>query len=228
VEEFRDAGYLPEAVLNYLALLGWSWDETTELMTRDALVERFTLDRVNPAPAVFDHQKLQWMNGVYLRGLDTAEYGRRLRAYLTERGSPLAVCEDLEAAAPLVQDKIGALGEFEDFAGFLFRPAVYDPAAWERLVATPRAAEILDAAIEALDGLEPFGTAEVDAALRGVGERLGLKPRVAFLPIRVALSGRTVSPGLFEAAAVLGRDAALARLRAALAHLERGAPVTAR
>jgi glutamyl-tRNA synthetase len=222
VEEFREAGYLPEAVVNYLALLGWSYDETTELMTRDELVERFTIERVNPAPAVFDHQKLQWMNGVYLRGLDPGEYGDRLRAYLQERGSPLAECQGLEAAAPLVQEKIGALGEFEDFAGFLFRPVVYEPEAWKRLAAIPEAAALLGAAAEALEAIDgAFGNEPVEAALRGVVERLGLKPRVAFTPLRVAITGRTVSPGLFESIALLGREESLSRIRAARAHLER-------
>jgi glutamyl-tRNA synthetase len=220
VEEFREAGYLPEAVVNYLALLGWSWDETTELMTRDELVERFTLDRVNPAPAVFDHQKLAWMNGLYLRGLSAGEYATRLRAYLDDRHSPLAHAEGLEAAAPLVQEKIGALGEFEDFAGFLFHPVVYEPEAWAKLVGVPQAAEILDGALVALEALpEPWTAEAVDGALRGVVEQLGLKPRVAFTPLRVAVTGRTISPGLFESIALLGPDEALGRLRAARARL---------
>jgi glutamyl/glutaminyl-tRNA synthetase len=222
VEEFRDAGYLPEAVVNYLALLGWSYDETTELMTREQLVERFSIDRVNPAPAVFDHQKLQWMNGVYLRGLDAGEYGNRLRAYLQERGSPLAECQGLEAAAPLVQEKIGALGEFEDFAGFLFRPVVYEPDAWKRLAAVPEAAAVLAGAAEALEAIDGDLTSDaVEASLRTLVEHLGLKPRTAFTPLRVAITGRTVSPGLFESIALLGRDESLSRIRAARAHLER-------
>ena len=223
VEEFRDAGYLPEAVLNYLALLGWSFDDSTELMTRDELVERFTIERVNPSPAVFDHQKLAWMNGVYLRDLDPADYGRRLRAYLAERHSPLAEVEGLEDAVPLVQEKIGALGEFEDFAGFLFRPVVYEPEAWQRLAAVAEARAVLDgaaAALEAIDG--DLTTEAVDAALRGVVEGLGLKPRTAFTPLRVAITGRTVSPGLFESIALLGREESLERIRGAAAHLERG------
>ena len=222
VEEFRDAGYLPEAVLNYLALLGWSFDDSTELMTRDELVERFTIERVNASPAVFDHQKLAWMNGVYLRDLDAAEYGRRLRSYLAERHSPLAGVEGLEDAVPLVQEKIGALGEFEDFAGFLFRPVVYEPEAWQRLAGVAEAAAVLDGAAAALEAIDGDLTAEaVDAALRGVVEGLGLKPRTAFTPLRVAITGRTVSPGLFESIAVLGREESLQRIRAAAAHLAR-------
>jgi glutamyl-tRNA synthetase len=220
VEEFRALGYAPEAVVNYLALLGWSYDDRTEIMSVAELVERFSLERVQPSPAVFDHQKLAWMNGVHLRGLAPDAYATRLRAHLAESGSPLAARDGLDGAVPLVQEKIGALGEFEAFAGFLFRPAVYEEAAWERLAATPRAAEILGGAVTRLEALERFDAEEVEAALRGLLEELGLKPRTALTPVRVALSGRTVAPGLFESAALLGREETLGRLRAAHARLQ--------
>jgi glutamyl-tRNA synthetase len=221
VEEFRDAGYVPEAVVNYLALVGWSYDDSTELMTVDELIERFTMERVSSSPGVFDHQKLAWMNGVYLRGLQPDDYAARLRGYLADRGSPIASRAELPAAVPLVQEKIGALGEFEDFAGFLFHPVVYDDAAWQKVAALPEAAAILGAAADALEAAPAFGPDDVEAALRGVAERLELKPRVAFLPPRVAVSGSTVSPGLFESIALLGRDESLERLRGAAAHLQR-------
>ena len=183
VEEFRDAGYLPEAVLNYLALLGWSFDDSTELMTRDELVERFTIERVNTSPAVFDHQKLAWMNGVTCATSIQAEYGRRLRAFLAERHSPLADVEGLEDAAPLVQEKIGALGEFEEFAGFLFHPVVYEPRRGSGWPAWPRRERCWTARRPRSRRSTASLTAEaVEAALRGVVETLGLKPRVAFTP----------------------------------------------
>ncbi len=218
VEEFRDAGYLPEAVVNYLALVGWSYDSTTEIMSVDELVERFTLDRVSPSPGVFDHVKLAWMNGVHLRSLEPGDYGRRLTGYLVERGSPLAT-RDLGAAVPLVQEKIATLGEFEDFAGFLFRPVVYDPAAWRALAEMPAAASLLDAASAALASLAVLDTTSVDGALRGVCEAAGLKPRVALLPLRVAITGSKVSPGLFESVALLGREESITRLHAARVRL---------
>jgi glutamyl-tRNA synthetase len=219
VEEFRDAGYLPEAVVNYLALVGWSYDDSTELMSVPELVERFTIERVSTSPGVFDHQKLAWMNGMHLRALDGDDYAARLHAYLRDRGSPIANRVELDAAVPLVQEKIAALGEFEEFAGFLFHPVVYDEEAWRKVAALPEAAAILDACATALEAATGFETADVEAALRGVSEQLGLKPRVAFLPPRVAISGRTISPGLFESIALLGRDEALGRLRAARARL---------
>jgi glutamyl-tRNA synthetase len=212
---------VPEAVVNYLALVGWSYDDSTELMTVEELIARFTMERVSSSPGVFDHQKLAWMNGVYLRGLQVDDYAARLRAYLADRGSPIAFRDELPAAVPLVQEKIAALGEFEEFAGFLFHPVVYDDDAWQKVAALPEAAAILGASADALEAAPAFGTEDVEVALRGVAERLELKPRVAFLPPRVAVSGRTISPGLFESIALLGRDESLERLRGAAAHLAR-------
>jgi glutamyl-tRNA synthetase len=222
VEDFRAEGYVREALVNYLALVGWSYDETTEIMTLAELVERFTLERVNPAPGVFDTEKLRWMNGVHLRGLEVPDYAGRLRDYLGERGSPLAGRDDLVAAVPLVQEKIATLAEFEDFAGFLFRPVVYDEASWERLAAAPQAGALLTGMAEAVAAAEPWDVESVERALRSVAESLGLKPRDAFLPPRVAITGRTVSPGLFESIALLGREESIGRLRAAAARVETG------
>lgn len=219
VEEFREAGYLPDAVVNYLALVGWSFDDSTEIMSIPELIERFTIDRVSASPGVFDHQKLAWMNGVHLRTLDPGLYAERLRAFLRDRGSPIADRPEIDAVVPLVQEKIATLGEFEEFAGFLFHPVVYDEAAWQKMVVLPAAAAVLDACAAGLEASEGFASADVEAALRGVSEQLGVKPRVAFLPPRVAISGRTVSPGLFESIALLGRDESLGRLRAARARL---------
>jgi glutamyl-tRNA synthetase len=216
VEELRDAGFLPEAVVNLLALLGWSLDAEREIFTPAELVELFTLERVHAAPAVFDEQKLAWMNGVHLRALTPGELGERLVRYLSDTGSPLAEQPELvRACVPLVQEKIGTLAEFEPYCRFLFGPVEIEPAARERLVSDERAPAILAAAAAALEAVEPFDVERVEQALRGVGESLELKPRVAFTPIRIALTGRTVSPGLFESAAMLGRSEAVARLRAA-------------
>jgi glutamyl-tRNA synthetase len=219
VEEFRAAGYLPEAVVNYLALVGWSFDDSTEIMSVDELVERFTIDRVSTSPGVFDHQKLAWMNGVHLRALEPADYAARLRTFLHDRGSPIADRVEIDAVVPLVQEKIASLGEFEEFAGSLFHPVVYDEDAWRKVVALPEAAAILDGCVTALETAPSFEPPDVEAALRAVAEELGLKPRVAFLPPRVAISGRTISPGLFESISLLGREESLGRLRAARARL---------
>jgi glutamyl-tRNA synthetase len=201
VGEFRSDGYLPEALVNFLALLGWAPDGETTIMDREELVARFELGRVSASPAQFDYAKLDWMNGVYLRALPPEEYADRLVAYLREQGYEWDE-QLVRGAGPLVQEKIAKLGEFPDFAGFLFaRP---EPAAMD--------GEVLPAAAEALAQVEPFEAGEIEATLRAVAERLGLKPRDAFQPIRLAVTGKKVSPGLFESLELLGRDESLARL----------------
>ena len=204
VEDFRAQGYLPEALVNYLALLGWSYDDHTEIMSRDELVERFTLDRVGTSAATFDYKKLEWLNGMYLRALSPDEYADRLVAYLREQGFEWDE-ERIRKAAPLVQEKIATLGEFPAFAGFLFARVEPDR---EKLGGGP----MLPAAVERLAEVEPFEAQQIEAALREVAEGLGLKPREAFQPIRLALTGSSVSPGLFESLELLGKDESLARL----------------
>jgi glutamyl-tRNA synthetase len=208
VGEFRRDGYLPEALFNFLALLGWSYDDRTTIMSRDELVERFTLARVGASPAVFDYQKLDWMNGVYMRALPPEQFAERLVAYVREEG--LDWDEELvRRAAPLVQEKITRLGEFPAFAGFLFSRVAPD----EGLIDGDR--PILDAAHEALAQVEPFTAEPIEAALRALAERLELSPRKAFQPIRIAVTGSKISPGLFESLELLGRDESLARISAA-------------
>jgi glutamyl-tRNA synthetase len=201
VKEFRDAGYIPPALMNFLALLGWAPDGETTIMSPEELVARFDLGRVQPSPAAFDYQKLDWMNGVYLRELPAEEYAHALVTYLGEQGYDWDA-ELVTKAAPLVQEKIARLGEFPSFAGFLFaRPETG---------ATDGA--VLPAAAEALEQVEPFEAEPIEAALRELAERLGLKPRDAFQPIRLAVTGSKISPGLFESLELLGREESLARL----------------
>ena len=207
VEEFRTAGYLPETMLNFLALLGWAPDGETTLMERDELVARFSLERVTPSPSQFDYQKLDWMNGVYLRELPPAEFAHRLLLWLGENGFDWDA-ELVTRTAPLVQEKIAKLDEFPGFARFFFHDV--DPAAADLDGGAP----MLTAAEEALSTLEPFDAPAIEAALRKAAERLELKPRQAFQPIRVAVTGSKVSPGLFESIELLGRETTLSRLRA--------------
>jgi glutamyl-tRNA synthetase len=205
VEEFRAAGFLPEALVNYLALLGWSYDDHTELMTREELVERFSLERVGKSAATFDYEKLTHMNGVYLRALPAEEYADRLVAYLREQGY---VWDEqlIRRIAPLVQEKIATLGEFPKFAGFFFERVAPEEPIDDGVV--------LPAAAKTLSGVEPFEAVEIEAALRRLAERLELKPRQAFQPIRLALTGSSVSPGLFESLELLGKDESIARINA--------------
>ncbi len=208
LDEFREDGYVPAALLNFLALLGWSYDDRTTVMSRDELVERFTLERVGTSPATFDYEKLRWLNGVYVRGMAPGEYADALVAYLRERGCDWDE-QRIRAAAPLCQEKLATLGEFPGFAGFLF--GAVEPGA----EALEGAGEVLADAAAALEAVEPFTAAGVEEALRSVCDRLGLKPRQAFQPIRVAVTGSKVSPGLFESIELLGRAETLARLEAA-------------
>jgi glutamyl-tRNA synthetase len=207
VEDLRETGYLPEAVRNYVALLGWGYDETTTFMTTDELIERFSLERVSKNPAVFDEQKLRWMNGRYLRELPAEEVRARLEE-LTGREIPLE-------AVTISQEKMQTLSEFWPLAKFLVEPQEYDERAWAKVM-RDGAPERLRAARDALEALSSFEPEQVEAALRSVVERLGVKPKDVFQPIRVAISGTTVSPGIFESVAVLGREETLARIDKAL------------
>jgi glutamyl-tRNA synthetase len=208
VEEFREAGYLPETMLNFLALLGWAPDGETTLMRQDELIERFDLERVSPSPSQFDYQKLDWMNGVYLRELEPGEYSHRLLLWLGEQGYDWDA-QLVARAAPLVQEKIAKLSDFPGFAGFFFHDVEPDPAELDG------GAPMLAAAAEALRSLEPFDAESIEAALRAVAEGLELKPRQAFQPLRMAITGSRVSPGLFESIELLGRDTTLRRLESA-------------
>ena len=205
VAEFREEGYVAPALLNYLALLGWSFDDRTTIMSRDELVERFTLERVSASPAVFDYGKLEWMNGVYLRAMPLGEYADTLVAYLGEIGFD-GDEETIRAAAPLVQEKIALLSEFPAFTRFLFERVEPDPGLLDG------ARPLLEKARDELAVVEPWNREAIEETLRSFAEREGLRLRDAFQPIRVAVTGSKVSPGLFESLELLGRDETLARL----------------
>jgi glutamyl-tRNA synthetase len=175
-------------------------------MSRDELIERFGLERVGTSPATFDYDKLDWMNGVYLRALAPAEYATRLVAYLSEQGLDWDE-ERVRAAAPIVQEKIARLGEFPAFAGFLFHDVEPDSELLD--------ARILEAASAKLETTDPWTAESIESALKALCDELGEKPRTAYLPIRVAVTGSRVSPGLYESLELLGRETSLARLRAA-------------
>jgi len=208
VDELRRQGYYAPALMNFLALLGWSYDDKTTIMSRDELIERFSLERVVPSPAAFDYQKLDWMNGVYLRALDPEIYADELVRFLRDAGYDWDE-ELVRRAAPIVQEKIDRFGQFPDFAGFLFRAVAPDPTLLDGR------APIVTAARDELERVEPFAAPEIEAALRSLAERLELSPRKAFEPIRIAVTGSKVSPGLFESLELLGKEETLRRLSAA-------------
>jgi glutamyl-tRNA synthetase len=204
VQELRDAGYLPEAVVNYVALLGAGFDPQREIFTAAELAKRFALDNVSRSPAVFDERKLRHMNGTYLRELSLDDLTARLERFTGRTG--------LADAVVISAEKIQTLADFWPLAGFLFDGPADDPAAVERVLGTPEARERLREAREALASVAPWGLEGVEAALRGLVERDGVKPKQVFQPVRVAIAGTTISPGIFESVAVLGRDEALRRI----------------
>jgi glutamyl-tRNA synthetase len=208
VDEFRKSGYLPDALVNFLALLGWAPDGETTIMSRDELIERFSLERVTPSSAQFDYAKLDWMNGMYIRALPEEEFAHALIIWLGEQGYAWDAVL-VRKAAPLVQEKLSRLDEFPAYARFLFEDVAPDPSELEG------AGSVLAAAHDALAELEPFTAEAIEAALRGVVESLGLKPRQGFQPLRIAVTGSRISPGLFESMELLGREKTLDRLRAA-------------
>ena len=203
-EEFKRAGYLREALMNFLALLGWSYDDKTTIMSEQELIERFSFERVQGSPAVFDYQKLDWMNGVYIRALPTQDFADRLVSYLREQGYDWDE-ELIRRSAPLVQEKISTLGAYPQFAGFLFQEVEPDAELLD--------GEVLPRAADALEHVEPFTADRIEQALRGLAEELELSPRKAFQPIRVAVTGSKISPGLFESLELLGKERSLARIR---------------
>jgi glutamyl-tRNA synthetase len=219
VQEFRRAGFLPEALVNFLALLGWGYDESTEFFTRDELVERFRLERVSRSPAVFDEQKLRWMNGQYIRDMDPVELTERARVYLLESGLPGADDPRLEQAVRAAQTKIATLAELPNLVGFAFGPLDVDEAAWSKVMTKDGVPEALRRAREALATTDPFDEEQIERSLRRVVDDLGAKPGAIFQPLRVAITGRTVSAGVFESVALLGREETVARIDAALARL---------
>jgi glutamyl-tRNA synthetase len=208
VQELRDSGYLPAAVRNYLALLGWGYDESTTFFSTGELIELFSLERVSKNPAVFDEQKLRWMNGRYLRELPLDELHKALEERLG-RQVPVDAVE-------IAQEKMQTLDDFWTLAGFLVERQPTDEKAWGKVM-QDGAAERLAKAREALEKTEPFTPESIEAALRSVVEETGAKPKDVFQPLRVAISGSTVSPGIFESVAVLGREETLARVDEALA-----------
>jgi glutamyl-tRNA synthetase len=208
VQELRDAGYLPEAVRNYLALLGWGDADDETILSTEQLVERFSLERVSRNPAQFDERKLRWLNGRYLRALSVDDLTARLEAFTGRSG--------LRDAVEISREKMQTLADFWPLAGFIFDGATTgDEKARAKWLDEDGRAALADAHT-ALAGLDAFTLENTQAALDGVVAARESRPKQVFQPIRVALAGTAVSPGIFETLSVLGRDESLARIDAAL------------
>lgn len=209
VGELREAGYLPAAVRNYLALLGWGTDDDTTLMSTEELVQRFRVADVGKAAAIFDERKLRWLNGRFMRELPPERYTEAVARHLGREPDA-----ELRAACEIAQEKAQTLTEVWPLVRFLFEPPVEDPKAWKKVM-KGEAGTLLEAAAEALAAVEPFEPGPIEAALAPLLERFEVKPGRLYQPIRVAITGTSVSPGIFESLAVLGRARSLERIEAA-------------
>jgi glutamyl-tRNA synthetase len=213
VQELRDAGYLPAAVRNYLALLGWGTDDDTTLMSTEELIARFRVEDVGKSAAIFDEKKLRWLNGRFMREMPLDEYVAAVARHLGREPD-----EQLRAAAAIAQEKAQTLEEVWPLIRFLFEPPVEDEKAWGKVM-KEGSGEALSAVAEALEPVEPFEPEPIEAALAPLLERFDLKPGRLYQPIRVAITGSSISPGIFESLAVLGRERSLERIRAAAGRL---------
>jgi len=207
VQELRDAGYLPEALRNYMALLGWGSEDDETIISTDDLVKQFSIERVSKNPARFDHQKLRWLNGRYVRELTVDELTARLETFTGRTG--------LRGAVEISREKMQTLADFWPLAGFIFDGPVDDGAAREKWLGEDGVAVLRDVHA-ALAPLHPFTQDAVQVALEGVVAAREAKPKQVFQPIRVALAGRAISPGIFETIVVLGREETLRRLQSAV------------
>jgi len=229
VLEYRPQGYLPEALVNFMALLGWSLDDKTEVISRQELVQHFSLERIGATAAVFNREKLDWMNGVYIRQLSLDELTDRLMPFLEEwQARPenrdhfsRPDRSGVRQIVPLIQERLRRLDEAPSLTDFFF----VDTLSYDAALLVPKGLELpvarrtLERTREALAGLPAWTTEALDASIRGLAQELGLKAGPYFGSIRVAITGRTVSPPLFQTMAVIGKGRCLQRLDAAIAKL---------
>jgi glutamyl-tRNA synthetase len=221
IKDLADMGYLPEGVINWIALMGWSYDDHTEFFTLEDLVEKFDVGKLNPSPAAIDFKKLDHFNGLHIRALNEKELAKRLMPYFEKAGYEVdpAVFAKI---VPLIQTRVSTLDEAPEIAGFFFRPEVNVAA--EGLVikgkTAAESAEILRKALGILEVLPEFTAANAEEPMRAVAEELGIKAGQLFTALRNAVTGQEVSPPLFESMEIVGRETVLARLSAGIGKLE--------
>jgi glutamyl-tRNA synthetase len=221
INEYKEQGYLAEAMINFLALLGWSLDDKTELLTRQEIIKHFSLDRVSKTAAVFNKDKLDWMNGVYIRSLSAEEFARQAIPFL-EKSLPATVNRPLNAAyvrsiMPLIQDRAKTLAEVPQLTEFFFAAELeYDAGLLLNKIDKPQAVQTLQISISRLEGLANWTIDSLESSLRPLAEELNLKTGVFFGLLRVAITGRTATPPLFQTMEVLGKERCFKRLKSAL------------
>jgi glutamyl-tRNA synthetase len=217
--DLRDQGYLAEAVMNYVTLIGWAPGEGSdqEIFTREELLKLFSLDGINESSGVFDPVKLAWMNGLYIRKLPVEEFIARAKPFLEKEGLNIPAHE-FAALAPHVQERVKTMTEIGSMVDFLADKPLERQmdAMFQKGMDAAKAREILILSLERLNALPEFATEVIDQTLRGVATELGLKPGPAFVALRIAVTGKTITPPLFESFAVLGKDRVLSRIRETL------------
>jgi glutamyl-tRNA synthetase len=222
--EYKEQGYLPEAMFNFLALLGWSLDDKTELLTPDEIIKHFSLERISTTAAVFNKDKLEWMNGVYLRGLSLEEFARRAMPFL-EKGLPSEVKRPLDVSyigriIPLVQERARTLAEVPQLSDFFFVDKLeYDAGLLLGKIDKGEALKSLRVSADKMNDLKNWDAASLEAVFRPLADELKLKTGVFFGLLRVVVTGRTAAPPLFQTMDVLGKERCLKRLEMALAKL---------
>ena len=217
---YREQGFLPEAICNYLALLGWSPGDDVENITMEELVQLFTVERVNSSPARFDMKKLEAINGDKIRALTIDDFLSRALPFLMKDGVIQGSDEEIaivKSALPIIQERIARMNEVTAMLKFLFVEDVIFDAESETKVKEEPSQHVISQALSALENVNDWKHEVIEAALRAVLiEKLGLKPRLAFGPVRIAVTGSHISPPLFESMELLGRARSLARLKAAV------------
>ena len=220
---YRQGGFLPEAFVNYVALLGWNFGDDETVFPRDEMVERFSLDDVQKNPAIFDNDKLTWINGLYIRELDAGSFEALTRPLVeADLGRELTDTEldTYRTVAPLVQERMKVLSEAPEQVRFLFHDQLeYDESSWKKVMTKEETPLALDAAIGRLESLTEWSTEAIEKELRAMLEELGFNARKGLQPLRVAATGSSISPPLFESLEALGRDRSLARLTEARSRL---------
>ena len=234
VLEYRDEGYLPDAIFNFLALLGWSPGDDREVMSRTEIVESFTLGRILDSPAIFDTEKLEWLNGVYIRDMSDEQLAEAIVPMLErpqrDGGLPDSVTRPIDrdylsTLVPLVHERLKRTSEAAEALRFFFTESVDpDPEMLPARKTTPAdAAEALKIALELAEAITPFEPEHLEHEYRALAEQAGMKPGQLFTPIRVAVTGATFAPPLFDTMAAIGRERCVARMRHALGLLGVGA-----
>lgn len=227
VEEYRDAGYLPEATRNYLALLGWSTEDSQDLFTQDELVKKFTVERCGKSPAIFDPNKLIWMNGEYIRKMPVRELVERAMPFIKKAGFLSGQEEarrgEIEAAVSLEHEKVKLLTDVPRLIDFFFKSEPeYDPASVEKVLRKPDVVPLLKDAVEVYGELAVFTAQSTEEAAKALAVKRGIKNAAVFHPVRVSVSGRTQGPSLFHMLEVLGQARSVERIKSTISKLEAG------